>query len=96
LVCKGAIEETVNVCSKVEIDGKVISLANTEHKLKKNIEDKLNHEGFRVVAVAYKKMDKNKKSYNINDEKDLVLLGFLAFLDPPKDTAQKTILNYIN
>jgi len=91
LVCKGAIEETVNVCSKVEIDGKVISLANTEHKLKKNIEDKLNHEGFRVVAVAYKKMDKNKKSYNINDEKDLVLLGFLAFLDPPKDTAQKTI-----
>ena len=91
LICKGAVKETLKICSHVEIDGKITSLASVEHRLKKNIEMELNSEGFRVVAVAYKKMDKKKKSFSIDDENDLVLLGFLAFLDPPKDTARKTI-----
>ena len=53
--------------------------------------DSLSADGFRVLAVAYKDMDANKEVYSKDDERDLVLKGYIAFLDPPKPTAKKTI-----
>ena len=51
----------------------------------------LNSDGFRVVAVAYKEMDPTKTTYSIADEADLTLLGYIAFLDPPKESAREAI-----
>ena len=51
----------------------------------------LNEDGFRVIAVAYKQIDNLKAAYSVADECDLTLLGYIAFLDPPKDTARAAI-----
>jgi Mg2+-importing ATPase len=93
LVCKGAVEEVMALCSQVEADGQVLDVLpeHTEHR-KKRVAD-LNADGFRVVAVAYKLMPNapDEPVYTINDERDMVLAGFLAFLDPPKETAMEAI-----
>src|SRR6185369_11153929 len=52
--------------------------------------DRLSADGFRVLAVAYRDLDA-KPAYSKDDEKDLILRGYLAFLDPPKDTARAAI-----
>jgi len=91
LVCKGAVEEIFNSCVSVLIDGKVISLKDLGEKAKFSMEEELNKEGFRVLAVAYKKVDKDKKVFSQNDENDLILVGFLAFFDPPKQSVKQTI-----
>src|SRR5208283_3366644 len=51
----------------------------------------LNEDGFRVVAVAYKEMERPQASYSVADESGLTLLGYIAFLDPPKDSAREAI-----
>jgi len=93
LVCKGAVEEVMALCSQVEVDGQVLDVLpeHTEHR-KKRVAD-LNAEGFRVVAVAYKLMPDapDEPVYTVKDESDMVLAGFLAFLDPPKETAMEAI-----
>jgi len=91
LITKGAVEEVVGLCSKVEKNGKIFDIKIAHKNIKKQIEDDLNSEGFRVVAVAYKNELTNKKNYAIEDEKDLILIGFLDFLAPPKATAKDTI-----
>lgn len=93
LVCKGAVEEVMALCSQVETNGQVLDVLpeHTEHRKKRVAE--LNAEGFRVVAVAYKLMPDapDEPVYTVNDERDMVLAGFLAFLDPPKETASEAI-----
>ena len=93
LVCKGAVEEVMGLCNRVEADGQILDVLpeHTEHR-KKRVAD-LNSEGFRVVAVAYKLMPDapDEPIYTVNDEKDMILAGFLAFLDPPKETALEAI-----
>ncbi len=91
LICKGAIEEITAHCTHIEKDGKILDIKSASEYIKKNIEDELNSDGFRVVAVAYKKEPAEKNRYTIEDENDLILIGFLAFLDPPKTTAKDTI-----
>jgi len=92
LICKGAIEEIIGASTKIKINNEEKKLAEAENQVKKDIEDQLNTAGFRVVAVAYKKITANKKRYSIADESELTLLGFLAFLDPPKATAKDAII----
>ncbi|MFA6255111.1 MAG: magnesium-translocating P-type ATPase [Patescibacteria group bacterium] len=87
LICKGAVEEMLALCNKVQVEGKVIPIEKIEEKYKTQIENKLNRDGFRVVTVAYKPVADGNRRYAVKDEKDLILLGFLAFLDPPKETA---------
>ncbi|KEI04817.1 magnesium-translocating P-type ATPase [Clostridium botulinum] len=91
LVCKGAVEEVLGLCNKYEtkegtedFNGKMTTKID-------NMIKKLNAEGFRVIAVAYKIFDNNKKEYTLQDENELTLLGFLAFLDPPKETSKDAI-----
>lgn len=93
LICKGALEEVIASATHIEIKGKISSIDGVRERIKKDIEDKLNCEGFRVVAIAYKKEPLNKIKYLPKDESNLILLGFLAFLDPPKATAKATIAN---
>lgn len=91
LVCMGAVEETFDICTSVLVDGKIVSIKDFSDEQKFSIEKKLNENGFRVVAVSYKEVDKDKKVFNKEDEAGLTLIGFLAFFDPPKQTAKETI-----
>lgn len=90
-IAKGAPEEVLKVCSYYELE-RIISDLNEETR--KKIGQKYNYysaEGLRVLAVAYKRLKEDKTVYSINDENDMVFLGFVAFLDPPKETARQSI-----
>ncbi len=91
LICKGAVEEIFAVCTQYEIDGTKGSLDTSHFATAKEETVALNEDGFRVVAVAYKEIDGNKASYSIADECNLTLLGYIAFLDPPKESAREAI-----
>ena len=90
IITKGAPEEILKRCTKYYLKGKI-------HKINKKISSKVNSEyeklsseGFRVLAVAYKPIGK-QGNYTTKDEKDLILKGYLAFLDPPKQSAKLAI-----
>jgi Mg2+-importing ATPase len=96
LICKGALEEVITCCDKVEIDSKIISMEEEHKKSIKSLANNLNNEGFREVAIAYKELNDNKRTYDTKDENDLILLGFLSFLDPPKETAKEALTRLNN
>ena len=93
LICKGAVEEIMDLCTRVEVDGEVLEILPQHDAKRREMIRELNAQGFRVIAIAYKAVEKSAhaKIYSIRDEADLVLLGFLAFLDPPKDTAAEAL-----
>jgi Mg2+-importing ATPase len=91
LICKGAVEEIFAVCTRYEVDGRVGQLDESHFATAKEETVQLNSDGFRVVAVAYKTMDARKNAYTVADECDLILLGYIAFLDPPKESAGAAI-----
>jgi P-type Mg2+ transporter len=91
LICKGAVEEIFAVCKKYTLDGQIGRLDESHFETAQQQTVALNSDGFRVVAVAYKEMDPSKIAYSIADEADLTLLGYIAFLDPPKESAREAI-----
>jgi Mg2+-importing ATPase len=93
LICKGAVEEIMQLSTNVEINGEVLPVTAEHDEHRKRRVRELNAEGFRVIAVAYRNFPGSDDTphYTVNDEKDLTLLGYLAFLDPPKDTASEAI-----
>jgi Mg2+-importing ATPase len=91
LICKGAVEEIFAVCSRYEIDGTTGRLDESHFATAKEETIALNSDGFRVVAVAYKELDASQTVYSAADERDLILLGYIAFLDPPKESAAAAI-----
>lgn len=94
LICKGAIEEVLSLCNKYEVkEGTEPFEGKMTDKIDSMIKG-LNAEGFRVIAVAYRIFDNSKKVYAVSDESKLTLLGFLAFLDPPKDTSAEAIARF--
>jgi P-type Mg2+ transporter len=91
LICKGAVEEIFAVCTRYEVDGTIGQLDESHFATAKEETIALNSDGFRVVAVAYKTLDAPKAAYSVGDESDLTLLGYIAFLDPPKESAGAAI-----
>jgi Mg2+-importing ATPase len=91
LICKGAVEEMAAVCRECEIDGQRGPLDPSHVETAKAETALLNADGFRVVAVGYRTLTAPQPAYGVADEIDLVLLGYIAFLDPPKDTAAAAI-----
>ena len=90
LLTKGAPEEVFHHCSQFELDGKLCAMdADQVVGLKKEYDD-LSNDGFRVLAVATKELH-GMKICAKNDESELVLKGYVAFLDPPKDTAARAL-----
>lgn len=89
LICKGAVEEVMDCSDRVEIDGSILPMLPEYKENAQKISRDLNAQGFREIAIAYKEMPDAPDTpvYETKDESDLVLLGFLAFLDPPKDSA---------
>ena len=92
LICKGAVEEIFAVCTRYEIDGTTGDLDDSHFATAKEEMVALNSDGFRVVAVAYKELDTCQTTYSVADESGLTLLGYIAFLDPPKESAGAAIV----
>lgn len=91
LIAKGAPEEIVKVCSYCQLEDQALDLTS---ELQKKIEteyNRLSSEGFRVLAVSYAKMREKKSVYSVSDEKDMIFLGFVSFLDPPKESAKESL-----
>ena len=91
LITKGAVEEILNICTTFEYKGQTEKLTNEKIENMRKICKNLNEEGFRVVAICKKIITNNKKDFNNTDEKDMTLLGFIGFLDPPKESAKEAI-----
>jgi Mg2+-importing ATPase len=91
LIAKGAPEEVLNVCSYCEHRERIIDITPRIQEKSKEQYSALSGQGFRVLGVSYKKLREDKAGYSIHDENDMVFLGLIAFLDPPKRTAKKSI-----
>ena len=89
LICKGAVEEMLQICSQVEAAGAVLPLTGSVREELKRLRDELNDEGLRVVAVGFKAI--GLKPFTVEDEADLIFSGFVAFLDPPKESAPEAL-----
>ena len=91
LITKGAIEEILSICSMVDYKGQVSPITKEIKENIKKISKNLNKDGLRVIAVCQKNDIENISEFSINDEKNMVLLGFIGFLDPPKESAKSSI-----
>jgi len=95
MVCKGAIEEMLPLCASADNNGGeaggVMPFTTEMRKEVRRVTRKLNQEGLRALAVAYKWLPPEDRTYTVEDEKDFVLAGYVAFLDPPKETARQAI-----
>lgn len=86
LICKGALQEILSVCTHVRYHDEIVPLDETMLRRIRRVTDNLNRQGLRVVAVASKILPAREGDYQRIDESDLILEGYIAFLDPPKET----------
>ncbi len=95
LICKGAVEEIMKLSTHVEINGEILEVTaeHDEHRKRRVME--LNSEGFRVIAVAYRVFPGTDDTPHYTDQGRIRPdpLGYLAFLDPPKETASEALMN---
>lgn len=94
LICKGAVEEVLSLCNKYETKEGTEPFVGKMTDEINSIVTHLNEEGYRVIAVAYKISKDYKKEYSVKDENELTLLGFMAFLDPPKESSAEAIAKF--
>jgi P-type Mg2+ transporter len=90
LICKGAPEEVYKQCTRFELDAQIYPMDPILMADLKDEFDRLSADGFRVLALAYRDLEV-KSAYSKVDEQDLTLRGYVAFLDPPKDTARAAL-----
>ena len=91
MITKGAVEEILNICTLVDNDGQVEPITKSIKDNIRKISHKLNEDGLRVVAVCQKNDILQNETFDVSDEKNMVLLGFIGFLDPPKESAKESI-----
>lgn len=87
MMTKGAVEEMLKVCRYVEINGKIEPLSQQRQVAMEALMQRYNRDGLRVVAVAYREFSHAQENYSVADESELILVGYLTFLDPPKESA---------
>ena len=91
LICKGAVEDIYNVCTHYQIDEEIhLMIDLIKNDLLEEYEE-LSRDGYRVLGIAYREFPRTQQVFSIADESDLILLGYIAFLDPPKGSAAKAI-----
>jgi Mg2+-importing ATPase len=91
LICKGAVEETLAICTRLRDGRAVRPLLDATREAVLRLNADLNNDGLRVIAVAYKEVPLQAGPYGLADETDLILVGLIAFLDPPKDSAAEAL-----
>lgn len=91
LICKGAVEEIYACCNRYQIDEEIFPLVPMlRGHLFEEVEN-LNRAGFRVLGIAYREFPRDKTTFTVDDESQLILLGYIAFFDPPKDMAKEAV-----
>lgn len=91
LITKGAVEEILSICSMVDCKGETSPITKEIKENIRKISKQLNEDGLRVVAVCQKNDVNNIEHFEVADEKNMILLGFIGFLDPPKESAKASI-----
>ena len=91
IITKGAVEEMMSICSHTEVNGQVIPITDEIRKKSRAVSEGMNKAGMRVLAVAQKTFLEKEGEFEVADENDMVLIGYLAFLDPPKPSATEAI-----
>ncbi len=91
LICKGAVEEVFSVCATGEVDALPFALDASHLEALQVQTRSLNEDGFRVISIAYKRIDAGATNFSVDDEAGLTLLGYIAFLDPPKDSVREAL-----
>jgi P-type Mg2+ transporter len=91
LICKGAVEEVASVCDNYQVDDEINPLIKL---IRDDLMDEyrsLSADGYRVLAIAYREFDRTKQTFSVADETGMILLGYIGFFDPAKDTSAKAI-----
>jgi Mg2+-importing ATPase len=91
LICKGAVENVYEACSRYQVDEAVFPLIDVVKNDLMEEFGSLSRDGYRVLAIAYREFPNDKELFTAADESDLILLGYVAFFDPPKDSAAEAI-----
>lgn len=91
LICKGAVEEIYACCDHYQLDNEIYTMIDMIRDDLFEEVARLNNEGYRCLAIAYREFPREKTRFTVQDETGLVLLGYIAFLDPPKDSTAKAI-----
>lgn len=91
IITKGAVEEILSICTMADYQGNVTPITKQIKDNIKKMAKELNKEGLRVIAVCQKNDVAGIEDFTVADEKNMVLLGFIGFLDPPKETAKSAI-----
>ena len=91
IITKGAVEEMLDICAFAEFDGEVHRMTDELRAKAYAISERMNREGMRVLAVAQKSWIEKGREFGVDDEAEMVLIGYLAFLDPPKPSAASAI-----
>lgn len=91
LICKGSVEDIYTACESYQIDDEIYPLLDiVKRELLEEYRD-LSADGYRVLAVAYREFPRDKEVFSVADESSLILLGYVAFFDPPKDSSAGAI-----
>ena len=96
LICKGAVEDIYKACSHYQVDDEVFMMIDLIKNDLLEEYEALSRDGYRVLSIAYREFSREKTSFSIADESDLILLGYIAFLDPPKESARSAIASLAN
>ncbi|MDR0437983.1 MAG: magnesium-translocating P-type ATPase, partial [Bacteroidales bacterium] len=92
IITKGAIEEMLAVCNRAEYEGEVCSLTPELREFILSESRDMNKDGMRVLGIAQKNLkDEEIHTFSVEDESEMILIGFLAFLDPPKESSATAI-----
>ncbi len=91
LITKGAVEEIIAISSFVEMQGRVLPMDEKTRRTALDVYNKHNTDGLRMIAVAQKNEVPDSDTFSVADEQDMVLIGFVGFLDPPKESAGAAI-----
>ncbi|MGC8745433.1 MAG: magnesium-translocating P-type ATPase [Candidatus Saccharicenans sp.] len=91
LICKGAVEEIYSCCTSYQIGDEVYPLIDMIRADLFEEVEQLNRNGFRVLGIAYREFPRTKTVFSVQDESQLILLGYIAFFDPPKSSASEAV-----
>ncbi|MDR1304111.1 MAG: magnesium-translocating P-type ATPase [Verrucomicrobiales bacterium] len=91
LICKGAVEDIYKTCTHYQIDDEIhLMIDMIKNDLLEEYEE-LSKDGYRVLAIAYREFSRERQTFTVSDEAEMTLLGYIAFLDPPKDSSARAI-----